>query len=666
MEKYAVKILPNPMKEEATMSNIETGITEELNAEQLVAVLNPIDVCTKIVAGAGTGKTKIISKRYVKLVQDLVKAGVENPLERILVITFTDKAANEMKTRILKTLEENNINCYGQENWISTIHAFCSKILKRHSIEIGLSPSFKLAKNKELEDIYQNIIQKIKYNEYKEIDHIEEIANDLDIDDEILKIENIIEFTEIKNIDIIFSNIFPIIHKIKSLGLTPKEFLTQSTKAIQDFSNTIENLSAGYETKEEYINEFHNLLSDYLYNDAVFDENLFEDFCTDKIIVKNGKRTPKEWVLSEKVSDINDISEIELKLTKIIALIYGAYQQQLTDKDLIDFDDLINNSLTILKNNEIIKAYYQKHFKHIIVDEFQDTNLAQMKLMLTLLSPDAPNITIVGDKKQSIYGFRHAKMENIDNLHKSIEKLYQKKYPEIKLKTNYRSTPEILHTVNFVTENELGLNEKLQANPHKDFSEINSQVNLYKLININATNNINHSQGIFIAKRILEQKQEKQLYFKDFAILTNNHYEIDEIEKELQKYGIPTVKRVHTGYFQQDEICNISALLKIVQNPRNEYALIRILNINFSEKEIYEFKKALNKDKEQNNDFKNYNFADKILYYLEKDELKNLNTQENIIKYTEKLYETIEYINQNKKSMNLKAIFDKLVGNITP
>ena len=120
------------------MLNSRTLFFDELNNNQRAAVENSIDTCTKIVAGAGTGKTKIISKRFVKLVFDLISRGVENPASKLLVITFTEKAAGEMKERILKELRTSDAGCDIDNLWISTFHGFCSRILRRHSIEVGL------------------------------------------------------------------------------------------------------------------------------------------------------------------------------------------------------------------------------------------------------------------------------------------------------------------------------------------------------------------------------------------------------------------------------------------------------------------------------------------------------------------------------------------------
>ena len=136
-----------------TLQNIK-DIVDGLNEAQTQAVLNPLESCTKIVAGAGTGKTKIISKRFLKLVLDLIERGEKDPQSKILVITFTDKAANEMKERIIKELEDNNLHAYSDTDlWISTFHSFCIRILKKYSIEAGLSPSVKRAEEQPLQDI---------------------------------------------------------------------------------------------------------------------------------------------------------------------------------------------------------------------------------------------------------------------------------------------------------------------------------------------------------------------------------------------------------------------------------------------------------------------------------------------------------------------------------
>ena len=128
---------------------------------------------------------------------DLQKQNYENPIERIPVITFTEKAAAEMKERILKQLTENEIDTIGQDNIISTIHGFCSSILRKHSIEAGLSPDFKLADDTQQEEIFDVIIKKIKYGELETTEDIENVFNILQLDKSLLHAKNLIKLKKL-------------------------------------------------------------------------------------------------------------------------------------------------------------------------------------------------------------------------------------------------------------------------------------------------------------------------------------------------------------------------------------------------------------------------------------------------------------------------------------
>ena len=184
-------------------SEVMEKIASGLNDAQKKAVLNPVESCTKIVAGAGTGKTKIISKRFVKLVFDLINQGIENPQSKILVITFTDKAANEMKGRILQELEENNIPVLNsQDLWISTFHSFCMRILKKYSIEAGLSPSFKMGEEQQLKTIYDNLVKFIKYGEITSLSNIDSILENAGLDKNVLDIHNLAKLNKINEISL--------------------------------------------------------------------------------------------------------------------------------------------------------------------------------------------------------------------------------------------------------------------------------------------------------------------------------------------------------------------------------------------------------------------------------------------------------------------------------
>lgn len=664
------------------MSNLTLKITEGLNEAQTKAVLNPLISCTKIVAGAGTGKTKIISKRFTKLVLDLIANGEEHPQSKILVITFTDKAANEMKERILSELkqsvtllansdvtpcerqdsrqrivkepEENNIEDLGnQDLWISTFHSFCIKILKKYSIEAGLSPAFKMAEEQQLKNIYDNLIKRIKYGEAKE---------------EILSIENLAKLNKINDLDSIFEDIFGVIKKIKSLGLTPDEFLEKSLNSIDAFSKCVESTPFKFETKEDYAQAWSGHFFKYTDDAFVLDEKAFDSIAKEKLILdKFGKRKALEYGMAQGFPEnIRPVSLAEILLTKVIAAIYALYQAELEKNDLADFDDLINKTILIFKENELIRSYYQQYFKQVIVDEFQDTNGAQLELIELLLNPEYPNLTYVGDRKQSIYAFRYAQMENLEVLHKNVENRYGAAFEPINLSINYRSTPEVLNAVNYITQNELNLqNENLSANPNLEYPDTSKDIKVTVIDEFENAYEQKIIEAQYIALEIENLIKRDGADYRDFSVLVKSHAQADIVEKELKKKDIPSVKKVNTGFWREPVVKNVISALRLVKNSEDEQALFRLLKIKLSDSQIYDMKKSFDK---------------KLFKTLSKDEVKRLNLAQKFIalksadkigestaeQYLEDIYETVNEIRKNKSSLTLVQIFEKLKTQIAP
>ena len=655
--------------------------TDGLNDEQKDAVKNPINSCTKIVAGAGTGKTKIISKRFVKLVFDLMKEGIEDAAQHILVITFTDKAAGEMKARIVKELEENGIEA--DELWVSTFHSFCSRILKKHSIEAGLSPAFKMGDEDELEKIYSNIIKRIKYNEYKTIDNIAQIAANLGLNAEILSASNLKTLNKIDTLDTIFDEIFKVIKKIKSLGLEPKDFLKKALQSTSEFSKNLATLPFGFDDKNDYINNWEEHLKPYCddfckFTDIKTDKNgkntdkgAFASLTasTNKLILdKNGKSKASFWGYASGFPEcLEKIAPYEHYLAQVIALIYAIYAKELEQADLIDFDDLINKTIFIFKHNELLRTYYSKYFRHLVIDEFQDTNGSQLELIKLLLSPDNADITFVGDRKQSIYGFRFAQMENLEVLHKFVEKKYNQKYDEIRLKTNYRSTNYVLDAVNYVTEEHLQLDEALEA--FKKADSENKDVKYTELFGSEHTDDLKIGEAKYIAKEIMRLKKEDNAEFKDFAVLVKSHAQAELVEKYLAKSDIPSIKKVNTGFFKEPVIRNAIALLRLYADATDEIAFTRILKIKLSDSQIYRLKLALDKEILKTKEFeelKRMNFCAKIRFVLSQNIFNSLEIDDKTKNYTELIFNTLQELKVKRKSFSLVQSYYKLINSIIP
>lgn len=597
----------------------------ELNKPQLEATLNDINSCTKIVAGAGCGKTKVIASRYLKLVLDMQENKIEDPLSKILVITFTDKAAGEMKERIEKILNKAEIDVFGKKIWVSTFHKWTLEILKKHSIEVGLNPNFELVDEVREKEIYSEIEEKFKNLKTSEIENFDSICADLKISPNILEGKKFKNLLKIMPIQEIFDEIYRIIKQIKSKGLTPCEFLQTTVSSTQKFSKHLEQLNRYQYTKEDYIAHWARVLENYSDENCDF-ESAFEEIAGKKIIIdKNGQRKPENWLIKEDyLQKILEIEEIEIIFAKTIALIYAIFQAELSKRSLADFDDLINKTLEIFKTKPNILKKYKNQFKHIIIDEFQDTNGAQLELIKLILADNEANITFVGDRKQSIYGFRYAQMENLEVLHDVIQKKYNKNYPEISLNINYRSTPKILEKVNVLVEKYLKLNEKLNSGGEfkEEFSVIKKTIE-----NPTSSSDIELRQAEYMVSEILDLKEKHNYKFSDFAILVSSHTEADFIEEILAKNNIAANKKVNKSFFKSKNVKNLKAMLRLANDRSDEIALIKILYLYLSESEIYSLKKALDKAIDGVYDTYKLNFAQKFFLKETKEVVENFNSE---------------------------------------
>ncbi len=636
-------------------------ILDGLNEAQAKAVSNPLQYCTKIVAGAGTGKTKIISKRFLKLVLELQEQGEENPQNKILVITFTDKAANEMKERIVKELEENGFSASTQSDlWISTFHSFCIRLLKKYSIEAGLAPSFKIADEKQLSELYANIVRRIKYNESHTIENIETLYHYLGLQSDILSIDSVSKLSKINDLESIFDDIYLVIKKIKSLGITPKEFLEKSLCATQKFSENIEKTPFKFDTKEDYANSWAEHFFAYTDGSCKSSEAIFDAIAKEKIILdKQGKRKAIEYGMAQGFPEnIAPVNDVELHLVKVIAAIFAIYQAELEKRDLVDFDDLINKTIQIFKENKMICSYYQNYFKQIIVDEFQDTNGAQLELIELLLNPENVDLTFVGDRKQSIYAFRYAQMENLDVLHKNVEKRYSKKYEPINLSINYRSTPEVLNAVNFVTEQELNLDgENLCANPNLQYPDTSKDIKVTIVDGFENAYEQKIKEAEYISNEIEMLLKRDNARFRDFAVLVKSHAQADIVERELKKKNIPSVKKVNTGFFSEPVVKNVLSAFRLVKNTEDEQAFFRLLKAKFSDAEIYRMKKSFDKKLYETisvDELKRLNLCQKFLQLMIDENLDDTIIQN----YALAIYETVNDIRKKKNSMTLLQVFE--------
>lgn len=419
------------------------SIYESLNKEQLEAVQHN-EGPLLILAGAGSGKTRVLTHRIAYLMDEV---GV-NPWN-MLALTFTNKAAKEMRERV------DALVGFGAENiWVSTFHSTCVRILRRHIDHLGYDNNFTIYDSDDQKSLMRDII--------------------------------------------------------KYLELDPKKFKEKTL---------LGKISAA---KNEFI-------------------------------------SPEEYAIAAG----GDF------LYKKYAAAYTEYQKRLTQNNALDFDDLLFKTVELFQTNKEVLGYYQNRFKYIMVDEYQDTNSVQFKLLHLLATTQnaygetVHNLCVVGDDDQSIYRFRGANIYNILN--------FEKEYPDtkiIRLEQNYRSTKNILHAANEVISNNSERKEKQlwTENPegeHLTYTQYDTAF----------------MEADAIAGQIAGACDTGTDNYRDFAVLYRTNAQSRILEEKLVQRSIPYKLVGGVNFYQRKEIKDILAYLRTINNGRDDISTKRIINV---------------------------------------------------------------------------------------
>ena len=244
-----------------------------------------------------------------------------------------------------------------------------------------------------------------------------------------------------------------------------------------------------------------------------------------------------------------------------ISQIYNEYERELKSANALDFDDIIMQTVLLLMANEEVRSYYQNRFRYVCVDEFQDTNIAQLRLC-ELISAKRKNIMVVGDDDQSIYKFRGATIENILTFDRDFSGC-----KVIKLEQNYRSTANILNAANAVISHNKGRKGKSLWTDGGD----GDKITLKQLPNQNF-------EAQYVADKILETVRDNGARFSDFAVLYRMNSQSAPLESVFTKSGIPYRMLGGLRFFDRKEIKDIVAYLCVVSNSRDNTRLKRIIN----------------------------------------------------------------------------------------
>ena len=388
-----------------------------------------------ILAGAGSGKTTVLVNRIAYIMQ----AGLAQPWQ-ILAITFTNKAAGELKERIEAVGGEG-----ADEVWAATFHSTCARILRRYGDRLGFTSHFTIYDTDDSRRL------------------MKEILKQLNIDEKFLSSKTVLNE----------------ISKYKDKMKGPKDVKT----------------NALYDSRVKYIAEAFEL-----------------------------------------------------------------YQQRMLTSDAMDFDDLICNTVKLFEQHPDVLEYYQNRFRYLMVDEYQDTNKSQYRL-ISLLAAKHNNICVVGDDDQSIYRFRGATIENILSFENEF-----KGAAVIRLEQNYRSTGTILNAANNVIKN----NAERKGKTLWTENPVGERITVH-------TATSEREEAMYIARTILDGVASGRS-FSDYAVLYRMNAQSNAIEQALSRSGIP--HRVIGGhrFYDREEIKDMTAYLQVINNPHDDIRLRRIIN----------------------------------------------------------------------------------------
>jgi len=406
---------------------------QDLNPKQREAV-KYLSGPSLVLAGAGSGKTRVITAKIAHLI-DHAQMSPRN----IFAVTFTNKAAREMKARVTKLLE--GMNSSGLN--ISTFHTLGLNILRREYKAAGLRPGFSILDEQDVEQLLKELSKK----------------NEAD-----------------------------------------KQTLQEARWQISNWKN-------------------------------------------------------------ELVDPETALSRAEDDFQAFYAVLYGAYKDALRAYNALDFDDLILRPVDLLRNDAELRERWQNRVRHLLVDEYQDTNGAQYELVRLLVGVRA-QFTVVGDDDQSIYAWRGARPENLARLKEDFPELRL-----IKLEQNYRSTGRILRSAN----------ELIANNPHVFEKRLWSELGPGDLLRIVNTRD-EDDEAERVATELIQHRFNTGCDFSEFAILYRGNHQARQFEKALRTHNVPYFVSGGTAFFSRTEVKDAMSYLRLISNTDDDAALLRIIN----------------------------------------------------------------------------------------
>ncbi len=507
-------------------------------------------------AGAGTGKTAVLVERFVRAVCD---RGID--VGSILVITYTRKAAGELRARIRRELRERGRHDLAREldgAWIATIHGFCARLLRAYPFEAGLDPRFR-----ELDGAQASVLAGEAFAEALD----EFCARE---EPERLQLLATYGTAALRRM------LIGVYETLRSAGrelvleLGERAPLSERVESLREASRCLAADVGATELQRANAAGMLDLLAGSPSPDRLLDLSAHK--------VRGSERTAS-YEEARKVVEQSALDELAVRDRDLLqALLEGfsrAYDEAKRREGVLDFEDLQLNARDLLRSNEGIREREHLRFAAIMVDEFQDTNRLQCELIdLIADGPARPELFFVGDEFQSIYGFRHA----------DVQVFRERRESEgggLALVRNYRSRPEVLAAVNHLFQDEFGDGfQPLAASgefPDPVFGHPVELLITEKETYADTGVHWRRAEAKHIARRARELVDEGAATPGEIVLLFAAGTDADAYEEELRQAGLPTYRATGRGYFGQQQVVDLLSYMLLLQNRYDDQALVAVL-----------------------------------------------------------------------------------------
>ncbi len=547
----------------------------EFTPDQLSAIAyRRSDVC--VVAGPGSGKTTVLVERYRKLI-DLEKFDARE----ILAITFTEKAAANMKAKLAGAFEHDAERRRELESsaWVSTVHGFCMKLLRENAIAAGLDPRFSILSPREAERLQRECVH-FALDAITEARRTETLAAIEALHQPYLGREIVGVYDGIRSAGMSIA-------QVRGLGEPSPVSCAQLLTALNEFVK-------GWPFKLSSVQmEEKSRLLEICRNPPVSDAIDLESFLR---LLKDlnplARRVPsdnkpeleqyRELLGRASTGAVNrHVAPFRALIFDALALFDDEYRKRKQAVGRVDFNDLERYAIALLRDHPDIRERVQKQFRQVMLDEFQDVNGQQAELIRQLRSEGA--FFGVGDRNQSIYGFRHARPDIFANYQREVSNAGAQL---VDLRDNFRSRNAILTCVRALLGSEAGIEDRELIANGRFAAKDEPCIEVLKIMDFEDRDAARSREAAWIAHRVCELEGNLRLgapgetrpaEFRDFAVLCRGGDSMTPILEAFDRAGVPYVCGRRASYLLSRTGRDVTALLRVVANPRDSISLATVL-----------------------------------------------------------------------------------------